>query len=65
MRLLRAALGYGGVSVVSLGVNFAVLTLPVKYLRWGTFLAATISFLAGACGACALSVRFVQAANEY
>jgi putative flippase GtrA len=59
MRLLREALGYAGVSVLSLGVNFAILALLVKYFKWGDLTAATLSFLAGACVAYALSVRFV------
>lgn len=58
-RLFREALGYGAVSVVSLGVNFVILALLVKYFQWGDLAAATLSFLAGACVAYALSVRFV------
>jgi putative flippase GtrA len=59
MRLLREALRYGVVSVLSLAVNFAVLVILVNYLAWGNLPAATVSFLAGACVAYALSVRYV------
>jgi putative flippase GtrA len=58
-RLLREAFGYGAVSAVSLGVDFAILTFLVQVLKWGNLIAATLSFLAGACLAYALSVRFV------
>ena len=58
-RLIRDAFGYGAVSAVSLGVDFAILTLLVQFLKWGNLAAATLSFLAGACVAYALSVRFV------
>jgi putative flippase GtrA len=59
MRLLRDALGYGWVSAVSLGVNFAVLIFLTQYCRWENIPAAATSFLAGACLAYLLSVRFV------
>jgi putative flippase GtrA len=59
MRLLRDATRYGAVSAVSLAVNMAILLVLVQFLHWGNLIAATTSFIAGACVAYGLSVRFV------
>ena len=58
-RLLHEALGYGAVSAISLGADFGILAILVQWLHWPTLIAATTSFLAGACVAYALSVRYV------
>jgi putative flippase GtrA len=60
MRLLiREALGYMLASAIALGADMGLLTVLVHFFHWGTLTAATTSFLAGACVAYALSVRFV------
>jgi putative flippase GtrA len=60
MRLLiREALGYMVASAIALGADMGLLTVLVQFFYWGTLTAATTSFLAGACVAYALSVRFV------
>ena len=58
-RLFREAYRYAAVSLVSLGVDTAILALLVRILKWGVLTSATISFLVGACIAYALSVKFV------
>jgi putative flippase GtrA len=58
-RLFREAYRYAAVSLVSLGVDTAILALLVQILKWGVLTSATISFLVGACIAYALSVKFV------
>ena len=57
--LLREAVGYGAVSAVSLGADMTILAILVHYFHWENVPAAITSFLAGACLAYALSVRFV------
>ncbi len=58
-RLPREALGYAAVSLVSLVIDVTILAFLVQVLKWGNLAAAAIAFLAGACVAYALSVRFV------
>ena len=58
-RLPREALRYLAVSVVSLIIDVMILAYLVQVLKWGNLTAATTSFLAGACVAYALCVRFV------
>ncbi len=58
-RLPQEALRYAAVSVVSLAVDVMILAYLVQVLLWGNLVAAATSFLAGACIAYALSVRFV------
>jgi putative flippase GtrA len=58
-RLFMEAYRYALVSLVSLGVDVAILAFLVQILKWGVLTSATISFLVGACSAYALSVRFV------
>jgi putative flippase GtrA len=57
--LLREAIRYTAASAIALGVDVAILAVLVHFFHWGTLTAATASFLAGACVAYALSVRFV------
>ena len=58
-QLPREALRYLAVSLVSLTIDVMILAYFVQVLKWGNLTAATTSFLAGACVAYALSVRFV------
>jgi putative flippase GtrA len=57
--VVRDALGYGAVSAVSLGADMTILAILVHYFNWPNLTAAATSFLAGACIAYLLSVRFV------
>ncbi|MFI4891466.1 MAG: GtrA family protein [Steroidobacterales bacterium] len=57
--VLREAIGYMTASAIALGVDVCILAVLVQVFHWGTLTAATTSFLAGACVAYALSVRFV------
>lgn len=57
--LVHDAIGYAAVSACSLAADVAILATLVQVLHWGSVVAATTSFLAGACVAYALSVRFV------
>lgn len=57
--LLREGLGYALVSACALLTDVALLALLVRYGGWNYLAAATTSFLAGACIAYVLSVRFV------
>jgi putative flippase GtrA len=58
-RLLRDATRYAAVSAVSLAINMAILLVLVQFLHWRNLIAASTSFIAGACVAYGLSVRFV------
>jgi putative flippase GtrA len=58
-RLPREAIGYAAVSLVSLAIDVLILAFLVQVLHWGNLAAAATSFLAGACVAYVLSVRFV------
>jgi putative flippase GtrA len=49
--------GYGAASICALAVDMTLLWMLVQYLSAGYILAATLSFLAGASVAYALSVR--------
>lgn len=55
--LLRQAAGYALASGIALGVDVGLLRALVEGLHWPPLAAATLSFLAGAVVAYALSVR--------
>ena len=55
-RLIREALGYAAASACALAVDMGILWILVERCAWGYLAAATLSFLAGAVVAYALSV---------
>jgi putative flippase GtrA len=55
--LAQQLAGYGAASICALAVDMTLLWILVQYLSLGYVLAATLSFLAGASVAYALSVR--------
>jgi putative flippase GtrA len=57
--VLREAIGYLTASAIALVADMSILAILVQFFHWRTLTAATTSFLAGACVAYALSVRFV------
>jgi putative flippase GtrA len=64
LRLLSEAAKYAAASAVALAVDYALLLGLTHYAGWDYRIAATVSFLAGASVAYALSVRFVFSAHR-
>jgi len=56
---LKETLGYGAASACALVVDMAILWVLVHFFSWGYLAAATVSFMAGATVAYALSVTLV------
>jgi putative flippase GtrA len=63
-KLFSEAAKYAAASAVALGVDYGLLLLLTRAAGWDYRLAGTVSFLAGASVAYALSVRFVFTAHR-
>lgn len=63
-KLLTEAALYAAASAVALGVDYGLLLSLTHYAGWDYRLAGTASFLAGACVAYALSIKFVFSAHR-
>ena len=55
--IVKEAFGYGAASAIALAADVTLLWLLVRFFDWGYLVAATISFLAGAVVAYAMSLK--------